>query len=84
MLQLRDRPVGRAVRGGSARYLERLIAPLRDRIRLQTPALEAQAERSAVSGRHHTHSCGAYRGHGFHEDGVRSALAVGAVLGVDS
>lgn len=221
LLQLRDRPVWRVVRGGSARYVERLIAPLRDRIRLQTPvrsihrhsggvevvagagerhrfdevviathsdqalalladpspaerevlgairyqrnevvlhtdrsllprnrrawaswnyhlprnplegvaltyamnrlqgldapeqicvtlnrsreidpsrvfgrfvyehpifdlaALEAQAEWSALSGRNRTHYCGAYWGHGFHEDGVRSALAVGAAFGLE-
>ena len=37
MLTVDDRPVWRTVRGGSARYVERLIAPFRDRIRLRTP-----------------------------------------------
>src|SRR5690606_14972543 len=37
MLSINDRPLWRTVRGGSARYVERLTAPLRDRIRLRTP-----------------------------------------------
>jgi predicted NAD/FAD-binding protein len=37
MLSVSDRPVWRTVRGGSARYVERLTAPFRDRIRLRTP-----------------------------------------------
>ncbi len=37
MLTIGDRPVWRTVRGGSARYVERLTAPFRHRIRLETP-----------------------------------------------
>ncbi len=37
MLSVNDRPVWRTVQGGSARYVERLIAPFRDRIRLDSP-----------------------------------------------
>jgi predicted NAD/FAD-binding protein len=37
MLTVNDRPVWRTVRGGSARYAERLVAPFRDRIHLATP-----------------------------------------------
>lgn len=37
MLCVNDRPVWRTVRGGSARYVERLMAPLRDRVHLETP-----------------------------------------------
>ncbi|NJN39853.1 MAG: NAD(P)-binding protein [Gammaproteobacteria bacterium] len=37
MLTVNDRPVWRTVRGGSMRYVERLTAPFRDRIRLRTP-----------------------------------------------
>ncbi|MDH3287051.1 MAG: FAD-dependent oxidoreductase [Betaproteobacteria bacterium] len=37
MLSVNDRPLWRTVRGGSARYVERLTAPYRDRIRLDTP-----------------------------------------------
>ncbi|MEA2390479.1 MAG: uncharacterized protein QOK31_588 [Solirubrobacteraceae bacterium] len=37
MLGLRDRPQWRTVRGGSARYVEALTRPWRDRLRLSTP-----------------------------------------------
>ena len=37
MLTVNDRPVWRTVSGGSARYVEKLTAPFRDRIRLRTP-----------------------------------------------
>ncbi|NND59943.1 MAG: NAD(P)-binding protein [Gammaproteobacteria bacterium] len=37
LLQVRDRPQWRTIRGGSARYAEKLTAPFRDRIRLQAP-----------------------------------------------
>jgi uncharacterized protein len=37
MLELRNRPRWRVVRGGSARYVEQLTAPWRDRLRLSTP-----------------------------------------------
>jgi predicted NAD/FAD-binding protein len=37
MLTVDHRPVWRTVRGGSARYVEKLVAPFRDRIRLGTP-----------------------------------------------
>jgi uncharacterized protein len=37
MLGLRDRPRWRTVTGGSARYVEALTAPWRDRLRLSTP-----------------------------------------------
>jgi predicted NAD/FAD-binding protein len=35
----------------------------------------AQARHSEISGKNRTHYCGAYWGYGFHEDGVKSALA---------
>ena len=38
MLTVDDRPAWRTVRGGSARYVEKLVAPFRDRIRLATAA----------------------------------------------
>ncbi|MFG0331304.1 MAG: NAD(P)/FAD-dependent oxidoreductase [Phycisphaerales bacterium] len=44
--------------------------------------LEAQRRHAEVSGRNRTHYCGAYWGNGFHEDGVVSALRVGARFGV--
>jgi predicted NAD/FAD-binding protein len=37
MLTVNDRPAWRTIRGGSARYVEKLTAPFRDRIRLNTP-----------------------------------------------
>jgi predicted NAD/FAD-binding protein len=37
MLALRDRPQWRTVRGGSARYVEALTRPWRERLRLSTP-----------------------------------------------
>ena len=42
----------------------------------------AQRRRAEVSGVRRTWYCGAWWGHGFHEDGVKSALAVAAGLGV--
>ena len=38
--------------------------------------LRAQARHGEISGVGRTHYCGAYWGYGFHEDGVKSALAV--------
>jgi len=40
-------------------------------------ARNAQKRHSEISGVNRTHYCGAYWGYGFHEDGVKSALAVG-------
>jgi predicted NAD/FAD-binding protein len=37
MLSVNERPQWRAIRGGSARYVEQLVAPFRSRIRLNTP-----------------------------------------------
>jgi predicted NAD/FAD-binding protein len=37
MLTIDDRPTWRTVKGGSARYVERLVAPWRERIRLSAP-----------------------------------------------
>jgi predicted NAD/FAD-binding protein len=37
MLSVNRRPTWRVVQGGSARYVERLVAPFRERIRLDTP-----------------------------------------------
>ncbi|MBS0447053.1 MAG: FAD-dependent oxidoreductase [Proteobacteria bacterium] len=37
MLTLDDRPIWRTIAGGSARYVEKLVAPWRHRIRLRTP-----------------------------------------------
>ncbi len=37
MLSVDNRPQWRAIKGGSARYVEKLVAPFRNRIRLNTP-----------------------------------------------
>jgi predicted NAD/FAD-binding protein len=44
-------------------------------------AMAAQRHHDLIDGRNHTHFCGAWWGFGFHEDGVRSALAVCARFG---
>lgn len=44
-------------------------------------AVAAQRRHAEISGTNRTHFCGAYWGHGFHEDGVKSALAVGRAFG---
>lgn len=45
---------------------------------------EAQAKKPLINGVNRTAFCGAYWGYGFHEDGVRSALDVAALMGVDA
>lgn len=45
-------------------------------------AIRAQSRWSEISGRNHTHFCGAYWFYGFHEDGFNSALRVADTLGV--
>jgi predicted NAD/FAD-binding protein len=45
-------------------------------------AIGAQRQWSDVSGINRTHYCGAYWQHGFHEDGLTSAIRVAAALGV--
>ena len=42
MLSVSDRPQWRAIRGGSARYAGKLVAPFRDRIRLDCPVEEVR------------------------------------------
>ena len=48
MLGFRDRPRWRVVSGGSARYVEALIAPFAERLRLRTPVRAVRRERSGV------------------------------------
>ena len=45
-------------------------------------AVRAQERWAEISGKHHTHFCGAYWSYGFHEDGVRSGMRVAETLGV--
>ncbi len=44
-------------------------------------ALEAQKQLWSIQGTNRTWFCGAYFGHGFHEDGLQSGLAVAEALG---
>jgi uncharacterized protein len=48
MLSVNDRPKWRVVCGGSARYVERLVAPWRDRIRLNCPVERLQRTPAGV------------------------------------
>lgn len=45
-------------------------------------AIQAQSRLSSIQGRRRTWFCGAWAGYGFHEDGLRSGMAVAAGLGV--
>jgi predicted NAD/FAD-binding protein len=45
-------------------------------------SVASQAEIRRLSGDNRTHFCGAYLGHGFHEDGVVSALEVARRYGL--
>ena len=49
---------------------------------LDARAVAAQGELDQLSGESHTYFCGAHLRHGFHEDGVVSALRVAEKLGV--
>ncbi len=46
-------------------------------------AIEAQGRLSAMQGRRNTWFCGAYTRHGFHEDGLLSAVNVARALGAE-
>jgi len=45
-------------------------------------AFVAQRQLDVIQGRRHTWFCGAWTGYGFHEDGLRSGLAIAEALGV--
>lgn len=45
-------------------------------------AIAAQQRLGSIQGRRNTWFCGAWTGHGFHEDGLRSGLSVANALGV--
>ncbi len=44
--------------------------------------MQSQARRNEINGQNRSYFCGAYWYNGFHEDGVRSAVDVAAMLGV--
>jgi predicted NAD/FAD-binding protein len=49
--------------------------------RYNAAAFAAQRRLGEIQGRRHTWFCGAWTGYGFHEDGLRSGLAVAEALG---
>ena len=52
LLSLRDRPVWRTVKGGSRSYVDRLITPFRNNIRLDCPVSQVRRFSDHVSVRH--------------------------------
>ncbi|NQV27383.1 MAG: FAD-dependent oxidoreductase [Rhodopirellula sp.] len=49
LLSIKNRPQWRVISGGSQRYIEKLIAPVRDRIRLNSPVESIAREEGAVT-----------------------------------
>jgi predicted NAD/FAD-binding protein len=45
-------------------------------------SLAARRRLPSINGQRHTYFCGAWCGYGFHEDGVKSGVAVAELLGV--
>jgi predicted NAD/FAD-binding protein len=54
LLNLRDRPMWRVVRGGSNQYVEQLVKPFRDAIRLNCPVQSVLRTETGVEVRHAT------------------------------
>lgn len=54
-----------------------------DHPQFDAAALAAQGRLSMIQGERNTWYCGAYHGHGFHEDGLKSGLAVAEQLGAN-
>lgn len=52
--------------------------------RFNIAAFAAQKHLSEIQGQRHTWFCGAWTGYGFHEDGLRSGLAVAEALGASA
>ena len=52
-----------------------------DHPQFNAAAFAAQKRLAEIQGRRHTWFCGAWTGYGFHEDGLRSGLAVAEALG---
>lgn len=49
LLSLQDRPLWRVIKGGSQRYVEQLIAPFRERVRLNTPVRHLTRDAGGVN-----------------------------------
>lgn len=49
LLSFRDRPRWRTITGGSVRYVEKLVTPFRDRVRLSTPVTGIRRDRAGVT-----------------------------------
>ena len=47
-LNIRNQPQWLVIRGGSGQYVEKLIRPFKDRIRLSSPVVSVQRRRSSV------------------------------------
>lgn len=52
LLSLRDRPVWRTVKGGSAEYVKRLVSPFADSIRLKCPVFAVKRHHNGVVVQH--------------------------------
>jgi predicted NAD/FAD-binding protein len=64
--------------------VDRILARMRYRHPVYTHGtVAAQALLPTIQGRRRTWFAGAWSGHGFHEDGLRSGVAVAAALGAD-
>lgn len=55
-----------------------------DHPQYDTAAFAAQKRLPEIQGKRHTWFCGAWTGYGFHEDGLRSGLAVAEALGASA
>jgi hypothetical protein len=55
-----------------------------DHPQFDAAAIAAQAELHRIQGVRNTWFCGAWTGYGFHEDGLRSGMAVASALGVEA
>lgn len=70
--------LGGGDRAGDERVIERILY---HHPQFDQRSIAAQQRWREISGHNRTHFCGAYWGYGFHEDGVRSGLAVARDLG---
>ena len=55
-----------------------------DHPQFDAAAIAAQVDLHRIQGVRNTWFCGAWTGYGFHEDGLRSGMAVASALGVEA